>query len=430
MPRSLILICCSLLPLLGACASTVKQHEPARPPASRISVEEGKKKQQALERARRRAQVDAITKVVAEVRGLRLKRQLKVGWIGAKDVKAKARQAIERELGQAYLDGYTEAFSRLGLLPTGYPYVEAMLEILGEQVAGYYDPDAQELFVRHDMPADEIVLAHEIAHALQDQHFNLKKLQGDVKLNEDRNFAVTALIEGDATQVMESYMVKTLNMWRAVKLLGSALRLATMDNAKLDAAPLFIQEGMMRPYLDGWALVKRLRALGGQAATDRAFKRPPVSSEQVLHPEKYLAQEAPVEVLAPDLGPALGPGWAVVHENSLGEFGVSMILRQARLPAKVIGPAARGWGGDRFRMYGHQASGRKVLLWKTAWDSVQDAGEFVEAYRAAVGGAAQASATGQIRRERRLIRWRWRGKQVEILDADITDEEATRLLGP
>lgn len=430
MPRSPILICCSLLVLLSACASTVKQRPPGRPPVPKLSPEEQEKQRRASQRAQRRAQVDRIAKVVAKVRGLPLKRPLKVGWIGAKDVKVRARRAIERELGQAYLDGYTEAFARLGLLPPGYPYVEAMLEILGEQVAGYYDPDARELFVRHDMPADEIVLAHEIGHALQDQHFNLKKLQGDVKLSEDRNFAIAALIEGDATQVMESYMIKTLNMWRAMKLLGSALRMATMDNAKLDAAPLFIQEGMLRPYLDGWALAKRLRALGGQAAMDQAFKRPPLSSEQVLHPEKYLAREAPVEVPAPDLGPALGPGWELVHENSLGEFGVSMILRQARLPAKVIGPAARGWGGDRFRMYGHEASGHKVLLWKTAWDSEQDAREFFEAYRQSVGGTTEEGSVGQVRKDKRLIRWRWRGKQVEILDADITDEEATRLLGP
>ena len=426
MPRSVPLIICCLLLIFSACTPAAQRARPATAPPKKkpLSLEEKKL------RSQRKAQVDRIAQVVASVRGLALKRPLKVGWIGAADVKVKARQAIERELGAAYLDGYTAAFSRLGLLPVGYPYVEAMLEILGEQVAGYYDPDARQLFVRHDMPADEIVLAHEIGHALQDQHFGLKKLQGDVKVNEDRNFAITALIEGDATQVMEAYLIKTLDMWRAMKLIGSAFRMAAMDNAKLDAAPLFVQEGMMRPYLDGWALVKRLRSLGGRAAVDRAFARPPVSSEQVLHPEKYLAQEAPVEVPAADLGAALGQGWTVVHENSLGEFGVSLILRQAKLPAATVGSASRGWGGDRFRMYRHKASGREVLFWKTAWDTEQDAREFYEAYRTAVKGTAIGGAVFQLSEGERLIRGRLRGKQVEVLDADISDGEATRLLGP
>jgi len=424
MPRLILPL---LLTFAVACSSTAQKARPAPPPTPkkpRISAEQKKA------RDLRRAQVDRIAAVVARVRKLPLKRPLKVGWIGAKEVKVRAREAIERELGEAYLDGYVAAFSRLGLLPAGYPYVEAMLEILGEQVAGYYDPDAGELYVRHDMPADEIVLAHEIGHALQDQHFGLKKLQGDVKLNEDRNFAITALIEGDATQVMEAYLIKTLDVWRAMKLLGSAFRMAAMDNAKLDAAPLFVQEGMMRPYLDGWALAKRLRSLGGQAAVNQAFRQPPVSSEQVLHPEKYLAREAPVKVPAPDLGPVLGKGWEHVHQNTLGEFGVSVMLRQARLPAAVIGRAARGWGGDRFAMYHQKKTGKVVLLWWTVWDSEQDAREFYEAYRRSKGVADAGAAVFDLRQGKRLIRVRMRRKKVEILDADVTEGEATRILGP
>ena len=411
-----------LLLLLSAiaCSSTAQKARPApplRPTKPQLSAEEKKA------RAQRRAHVNRIAALVAEVRGLPLRRPIKVGWIGARDVKVRAREAIKRELGEAYLAAYVAAFSRLGLFPPGYPYIEAMLEILGEQVAGYYDPDARELFVRHDMPADEIVLAHEIGHALQDQHFGLKKLQGDVKVNEDRNFAITALIEGDATQVMEAYLIKTLDMWRALKLLGSAFRMAAMDNAKLDAAPLFVQEGMMRPYLDGWALAKRLRSLGGQAAVDRAFSQPPVSSEQVLHPVKYLAREAPVKVKVPDLLSLLGNGWEALHENTLGEFGISIMLRQARLPAAVVGAASRGWGGDRFRMYRHR-SGQGVLRWRTVWDSAPDAREFFDAY----GKTHGSPAGNELRKEGRLYRWRLAGKAVEILDADLTDEQANKLL--
>ncbi len=373
MPRLLVIL--SLL-LVACAAPRAQKAKPAPPPKPTLSPE------QKAARARRREQVDRIAKVVARVRRLALKRPLSVGWIGADDVKKRARQAIERELGAEWIAGYAAAYSRLGLLPEGYDYVEELLAILGEQVAGFYDSEAKQLFVRHDMPADEIVLAHEIGHALQDQHFDLEKMQGDIKENDDRNFAVTALIEGDATLVMERYISETLDFWKGLKLIGSAFRMAAMDNQKLDAAPLFIKEGMIRPYMDGWALAKKLRAMGGQAAIDRAFARPPASSEQVLHLGKYLAQEAPVKVTPPDLLPTLGRGWKVLHENTLGEFGVSILLRTARLGAGTIGPASRGWGGDRFRAYRHHKTGRMALIWVTAWDRTKDAREFFDAYRA------------------------------------------------
>ena len=216
-----------------------------------------------------------------------------------------------------------------------------------------------------------------------------------------------------------------------MKLLGSAFRMAAMDSPKLDAAPLFVREGMVRPYMDGWAFVKNLHAMGGQAAVDKAFRRPPASSEQVLHPEKYLANEAPLKVAVLNLLPVLGKGWKVLHENTLGEFGVNILLRTAKLGSSVIGPAARGWGGDRFRAYRHE-DGRVTLYWRTMWDSGRDAREFFDAYAgllkrrfssAAVtsksDAGGQSALTLQVQQGERRIWCTLRGSEVSILDGDL-----------
>jgi hypothetical protein len=320
-----------------------------------------------------------VTGEVVKVRGLSKRWGIEVTWIDAAATKKLVQQTIERDLGREYLEGYVATLAQLGLLPKGYPLAQKIQELAGEQVAGLYDPHTKQLYVREETPADEIILSHEIAHALQDQHFDLLKLQGDPRDNGDRGFAVSALVEGDATQTMELYLRKTISLTKALKLLTDVVKLLAMDQQKLDAAPRFVRESLVRPYVDGWAFVRALKERGGLKLVDRALRSPPSSSEQILHPEKYLAREAPQEVSLSRLDPLFRRGWKMIHEDTMGELGISVLLKDSILAEARAREAAAGWGGDRLRCYRSKKDGKVLLIWVTAWDAPVEATEFGEA---------------------------------------------------
>ena len=358
-----------------------------------------------------RAHVHEVASVVARVRGLRLRRALDVSLVDRDFVRRFVRESIMRDFGKAHVDAYVATLARLGLLPAGYDWIGSIQDLLGEQGAGFYDPHSNKLYLREDMPAGEIVLAHEVGHAIQDQHFDLVRMQGDPKDNDDRSFAVSALIEGDATLVMVQYLRRTMSFWKALKLAGNLVKILSMDQQKLDQAPLYVRESLTSTYLTGLAFVQSLHQGGGRGLVNRAFRKPPVSSEQILHPKKYLRGELPVKVTVPDLLPVLGQGWKKLHENTLGEFGVTSLLRgslASRLDASV---AAAGWGGDRLRSYRH-TDGSMVLVWRTVWDKPQDAREARDALEQYLGARNGFTAGTIIRAPPRGVWQRtWLGKE-------------------
>ena len=363
------------------------------------------------DRLARQAHIQRVAAVVARVRGLRQLRPLDVSLVDRDFVRRFVRETILRDYGEAHVEAYVATLARLGMLPTGYDWIEAIQELLGEQGAGFFDPRSKKLYLREDMPAGEIILAHEVGHAIQDQHFDLHRMQGDPRENEDRSFAIGAVIEGDATLVMVDYMRKTLSVWKALKLVGNLIKIMSMDQQKLEQAPLYIRESLISPYISGLGFVQYLRQRGGKGLVNRAFREPPVSSEQILHPRKYLLGELPVKVTLPDLLPVLGAGWKMLHENTLGEFGVSALLRGSLASRLDAGAASAGWGGDRLRSYRH-TDGRMVLVWRMAWDTPKDSREARAALAQYLGARPGflPAPRGRGARPRGVWQRSWRGK--------------------
>lgn len=392
------------------------------------------------ERLERHAHIQRVAAAVAKVRRLKVLHYLDVDMVDRAFVQRFVRRSILRDYGEAHIKGYVATLARLGMLPQGYDWIASIQELLGEQGAGFYDPRTKKLYLRDDMPAGEIILAHEVAHAIQDQHHDLVKMQGDYKDNEDRSFAVSALVEGDATLVMVRYIRETLSLVKAVKLAGSLIQMMSMDQDKIDAAPLYVREGLTGTYLKGLAFVTFLHARGGTRMVDNAFRKPPLSSEQILHPVKYLRRERPVKITLPDLLPALGKQWKVLHENTLGEFGVLSFFRGSLVTRMEATRAAAGWGGDRLRSYRHR-DGRMVLIWQQAWDT---AGDAREAHGAMVRYLqARLDSSGKRKGGARAAVHRWslagrevslvlNGKRVRLLDCSSKTDAivARRALGP
>jgi hypothetical protein len=338
------------------------------------------------------ARADEVTAEVAKLRGLKPRRKIKRDVVDEATLRRRLVERASREHNASELAAEERAFKRWGLLPPDADYAALVVDVLTEQIAGFYDPEDATLYIAQRPEAGdqwaELLLAHEIDHALQDQHFDLEKLT-DVPVTEgDASLARRALIEGDGVVLMVELMLArngTPPPWgdpMVATTLERTLEAATGES-RLAGAPLVLREQLLFPYHAGLGFVAELRRRQPWAKVDAAFKRPPRSTEQVLHPALYLADEPPVRI-GVGLPRALA-GWTVGHHTVWGEAGITVFLAQHGIPASTAAVAAAGWGGDRVVLYAPASGARAgVGVHRSVWDTEADAIEAEEALVRAV----------------------------------------------
>ena len=282
-----------------------------------------------------------------------------------------------------------------GLLPADASLKDLFINLLGSQVAGLYNPGTKKLYVVSRSGglggAEKTTFAHEFTHALQDQNFNLGTLHLDEIGQGDRSTARLALVEGDATLSMTYWQLQNLSQAE----LGAMIAAAGSDPSTkvlLDMPPI-LRESLLFPYVQGLSFVQGLQASGGWQAVDEAFAKPPASTEQIIHPEKYASGEAPLAVTLPkDLATRLGAGWTVALDDTFGELQLGIWLRGNRaINAGAANDAAAGWGGDRIALVDGPGGAWGVVL-RTAWDTDADAVAFEAAATALVAGLPSPGA--------------------------------------
>jgi len=351
---------------------------------------------------------DAVAREVARVRGLPLKRPIPNEVVDRDELRARLRKmaAEDKTAAESAAEGF--ALERWGMIPPGTDYEAMLVDVLTEQIAGYYDPDTKKLAISKSAGDDpvwaEMVLVHELDHGLQDQAFDLNRFEDLPSSEGDAAAARHALVEGDGIALMIEVMVAR----RRAKVDWTSPQVAAMiENSmsvpdtgdNLDQAPLAIREAMVFPYRAGFAFVAALRRRHPWSAVDAAFARPPKSTEQILHPARYLADEPPISIEAKL--PAALPGFAIVHATVWGELGFDLWLRSHGVDERGAAEAAAGWGGDRVIVLarpGEQRAARAVGIARTEWDTEADAIEAAEAAgkaldEAVVGGTTLRSAT-------------------------------------
>jgi hypothetical protein len=277
---------------------------------------------------------------------------------------------------------------RLGYFPPGTDLAATQLELLGDQVLGYYDDKRDEMAVVQRGgefgPLERVTLAHEYTHALQDQHFDLGSLDREDLSNGDRSLARTALVEGDASLLTQQWSLANMTFAEILAITKQALDPASM--AVLSRVPPLIARQLTFPYQEGLDFASALFEQGGWAAVDAAFTSPPDSTEQILHPEKYAAREQPLKVAAPIKAKALGRGWSEATQDTIGELGAAVWL-EPTAGKRAAADAAGGWGGDRVTLL--EGPGDQWLVaWQTAWDTPADADAFAVAAQAQVATLA------------------------------------------
>jgi hypothetical protein len=305
---------------------------------------------------------------------------------------AQLRINLEAELDAEYtpeeLATTEDILITLGLLPADSSLKALLLDLQSGQVAGYYSPERDELFVVRRSGADvgaveRVTYAHEFTHQLQDQHFDLGRIFAAAENETDGSYGRLALIEGDAVSVQSAWMSDNLTPQELGELIAVALGPASLD--ALRNAPRYLRETSLFPYEDGFAFVSRLLAEGGYAAVDEAYADPPTTTEQVIHPDRYLERELPDEVFIPaGTAASMGAGWFDAGQDVLGELVLRIWLREGGISLPEARVATAGWGGDRLVLMRGPDDALAVGL-ITTWDSVTDADEFAAAARTAAG---------------------------------------------
>ena len=347
-----------------------------------------------------------VLKETSEMRELSILRPVRSATQSRSEIERMIIKNMDEDTTPAELHATEITVKKLGLAPAGFQYRQFLIQLLAEQVAGYYDPKSKQFYLADwiDLDAQKPVMAHELTHALQDQHFNLRRFEHWPKGDGDAGMATRALVEGDATLAMTLYIAH--NPLGALAFLKS-MKAGMAATEQLDRAPRALRESLLFPYVEGGDWARDLYKRGGWASVSRAFSDLPKSTEQIMHSEKYFAHESPVKVDLPDIARLLNSGaseirsqksevnrrsqdpspkspaprlWKRVDYDVNGEWGYYMILDEFLKSPDESKRAAAGWGGDRYEVYEGPNAGDVFIAQLSVWDTERDAREFFDAY--------------------------------------------------
>jgi hypothetical protein len=330
---------------------------------------------------------DEVLKQMSELLDLPIKEPLKKSLRSKQEIRDYLirEEKEDRTDQERYADSKTlQAF---GLIPKDFPLDSFMLDVLTDQVAGLYDPKSKEFYIADWIPADEQreVMSHELTHALEDQSFHIDPWIKAARPNDDAELAREAVSEGSALAAMVDYTMRDQSVGVRdlpdVSLIIRSGAVAEMDkDPKLSKAPGYIRDELLFPYLAGTGFSQQfLKAHSGWKDLHLIFQNPPVSTQQIIHPELYLSNVKPEAVVLPDWKNLAPDDWKLLEENVLGEFGLGEVLKQflGQQRADMISSA---WKGDRYALFESAKGKNTSLVFRIALDNPEDAARFFGQY--------------------------------------------------
>ena len=369
---------------------------------------------------------------VAEIRRLPWKEPLQLRVVPRDEMVRQLRAANARDADPTHVAAEEANLKLLGLIPATLDYARLLDDLQRGAVLGFYDPQNKDLYVAvRDVNAleagEKSTIVHEMIHALTDQHFGFgpRTLALEKADKADEALALSALLEGDARLTEMIWMGKHLSELEAVAVLFGAGADVEEGIDVLSRAPTYVRDALLFPYRTGRDFVERLHSSGGFAAVDAAYRRPPASTEHVLHPETYTARENATPPALPDV--AAAAGCRRVRAGSLGEFDMRTLLSP-----HAAGAAVQGWNGDAYSLLRCGSTLALVDRWQT--DSVADAGQLVDAlgrWSRVWSGGSGPQADGRFTGPSGSGRFVQKGARVDIVLAQdaATAERLTRAVG-
>jgi hypothetical protein len=334
------------------------------------------------------AETDRIVAELTRISGLKAARPVDCDAIGREQVTEFLKQRLKEAATPEEIRAEQITLKKLGLAPPEFDLAATTVDLFTEQALAFYDFKKRRLFLTGGLAAaaEEGVLVHELAHALADQNFNLERFIRQARKSDDGALARMAVMEGQATWLMSEYMARRMGQSLAgapalVESMAAAHEGTAGQYPVFDAAPPYIRATLMFPYSAGMRFQHAVFEREGKAAFATVFRRPPVSTQQVLHPAKYFEGAAPANPRLPEFS---ARGYKTLSEGTLGELDHAILIEQ--YAGKEAAGAAAGWRGGRYKLWEERGRGRVVLGYASEWDSPEAARRFFELYRRVLEG--------------------------------------------
>lgn len=330
-------------------------------------------------------EIDSIVKSLSGITGLSEQHPVPYGRMSKAQLRHFLTKRIKKTLKPDEIYANELSLKMFGLVPADFDLRKSTVDLLTEQAAAFYDYDKKKLFLLQgsSVSSETTTLAHELSHALADQHFNLQKFMQDTPSNDDENLAHTAVVEGQASWLMLAYDLKqagkppmpTAEMLRGV---GNSSEESMADYPVLKDSPLYIQHSLLFPYTEGILFFDAVYKKMGREAFTAVFRNPPGDSAEILHPDRYFAHHKSANPDLPNLSLRERP--KDLTEGSVGEFDHEMMLRQYVGPgkSKLLAPHLRG-GHFKIAEIGKKRT--PLLEYVSAWDSQEHALSFFKSYQ-------------------------------------------------
>jgi hypothetical protein len=342
---------------------------------------------------------DEVLGQMSEITGLKLRTPLKKSLRTREEIRAHVIQEMNEDKNPAERYAGQRSAEAFGLLPKGFDLDSFMIDLLTEQIAGLYDPKAHEFYVADWIPiADQrMVMAHELTHALEDQHFQIEAWLKAARPNDDAELARESVLEGSAMAAMVDYLLQgTGRSLQELPDIDPSMLIGDMESTPmLKKAPPFLKDALIFPYLDGLNFSAAVLKPTGWSGLSGVFQKPPVSTQQILHPALYRSGKMPPPVTLPALDKALGPDWAKLEDNNMGEFGWKEVLKQFAGEERAT-PLSAAWDGDRYVVYEQKQTKRLLLVTRVRLATEEDGERFFEQYSEALD-KKHAQRTGVLR---------------------------------
>jgi IrrE N-terminal-like domain len=331
------------------------------------------------------AQIQPIAEQLTKISGLPLKHPVPCDFISKGKIEEFLNQRVKDVAKPEEIRAEELTLKKFGLVPPDFNLARNTVDLLTEQAAAFYDYNKKKLFITDSTPAEnqEPVLAHEIAHAIADQNYNLAKFIRQGRKNDDGATARMAVMEGQATWLMSELLARKMGQ----SLKSSPALLATMSSLSengagqypvFDNAPLYLRLTLVFPYTKGMLFQHAVFEKDGQYGFAAVFLNPPVSTQQIIHPEKYFAGVKPSRPDVPE--PNLGKGYKNLVGGTLGELEHTVMLEQFAGKQRAV-EIAPHWRGSTFELRENKKAGRVVLLYAAEWDGEEAARQYFAAYR-------------------------------------------------
>jgi hypothetical protein len=333
------------------------------------------------------AAADEVLAQMSEITGLKLRTPVKKTLRSREEIRAYVISEMNEDKEPAERYASARSAEAFGLLPKGFDIDSFMVELLTEQIAGLYDPKAHEFYIADWIPLTDqkMVMAHELTHALEDQHFQIETWAKAARPNDDGELAREAVLEGSAMAAMIDYLLNESG--RSLKDLPDidpGMLVGDMGSTPgLKKAPPFLKDALVFPYFAGLTFSADLLKNKGWKDLPEVFAKPPISTQQIMHPALYRAGKTPATEHLPDVGKLVGPDWTILEENIMGEFGWKEVLKQflGEDRAKTL---AAEWNGDRYVVYEHKRTKRLVLVSLLRLNNTAEAMRFFGQYSEAL----------------------------------------------